>query len=45
MAERVSFEELQTQMFDLYFAHDLAGALEAAESTSRLHPDRTTKTA
>ena len=45
MAKRISFEELQAQMFDLYLAHDLAEALEAAESTSRLYPDRSTKTA
>ena len=45
MADRIPFEELQAQMFDLYLAHDLAGALEAAESASRLYPDVSTKTA
>jgi len=45
MANRIPFEELQTQMFDLYLAHDLAGALEAAESASGLYPDKSTKTA
>ena len=45
MARRISFDELQAQMFDLYLAHDLAGAFEVAESVSRLYPDRSTKTA
>ena len=45
MANCISFEELQTQMFDLFYARDLAGAFAVAESASRLYPDRLPKTA
>jgi len=45
MANCISFEELQAQMFDLFYARDLAGALAVAESASRLYPDRLPKTA
>jgi predicted esterase len=44
MANCISFEELQTQMFDLFYARDLAGAFAVAESASRLYPDRLPKT-
>ena len=45
MADCISFEELQAQMFDLFYARDLAGAFAVAESASRLYPDRLPKTA
>ena len=45
MANCISFEELQTQMFDLFYSRDLAGAFAVAESASRLYPDRLPKTA
>lgn len=45
MANCISFEELQTQMFDLFYARDLAGAFAVAESASWLYPDRLPKTA
>ena len=45
MANCIPFEELQTQMFDFYYARDLGGAFAVAQSASRLYPDRPTKTA